>query len=267
MSLKFTEIKIEKKPSISPYQNKLKENNNIFQANKSNHILIDDTQKDLDNNGENKSKYKLISNYSNIDRNKFVIKNHYEIESNSNESKHNGNGLRAVNNKKNMEEGKLSQTFKNENSTVKSLKMKVNELNGEINKLKNDSNNYNILENNYKQKTKELTDLKQENNYIRFQLEDLRRKNKSNNNIKNNNFISSNNSKKKQTGGGMLGHVKDYHIKLFSKKIGEEDNKEKNTEGDEIDEYIKKNEELKKKNETINKELDRLKKSIKFNKE
>ena len=66
----------------------------------------------------------------------------------------------------------------NSKITIKSLQKQVDDLNLEINKLRNDSNgqNYNILELNFKQKTKELTELKQENNFIRFQLEDLSRK-------------------------------------------------------------------------------------------
>ena len=177
MSLKFTEIKIEKKSPRLSSQNSFN-NNKPLQNNKSNHILIDG------NNRTFKDKK--------LDRNKFFINNHYEIESNGNESKQNGG-------KKNKDEGYFSQTFRNygNDSVVNSLKMKVNELNGEINRLKNDTNNYNILENNYKQKSKEITELKQENNYIRFQLEDLIRKNKKNN-IKNNNFINSNNSTKKE---------------------------------------------------------------------
>ena len=59
----------------------------------------------------------------------------------------------------------------------------MRELHGEINKLRKEKNvkNYNILETNYRQKSKELTELKQENNYIKFQLEDLIRKNQENN--------------------------------------------------------------------------------------
>lgn len=102
-------------------------------------------------------------------------------------------------------------------------------MNGEISKLKNDSHlqNYNILESNYKQKSKELTELKQENNFMRFQLEDLMRKNirsaNSSVNIKNNNFISNYNSRPPLKIG-----IRDYHNLLFSKKIKlDEDNKNK----------------------------------------
>lgn len=61
-----------------------------------------------------------------------------------------------------------------ENNVVIALKRKIKELNTELNKLRNDSNvqNYNILEMNYKLKNKELVELKQENNYFRFQLEE-----------------------------------------------------------------------------------------------
>ena len=61
-----------------------------------------------------------------------------------------------------------------ENNVVISLKKKIKELNTELNKLRNDSNvqNYNILEMNYKLKNKEIIELKQENNYFRFQLEE-----------------------------------------------------------------------------------------------
>jgi len=61
-----------------------------------------------------------------------------------------------------------------ENNVVIALKRKIKELNTELNRLRNDSNvqNYNILEMNYKLKNKELVELKQENNYFRFQLEE-----------------------------------------------------------------------------------------------
>jgi hypothetical protein len=61
-----------------------------------------------------------------------------------------------------------------ENNVVIALKRKIKELNTQLNKLRNDSNvqNYNILEMNYKLKNKELVELKQENNYFRFQLEE-----------------------------------------------------------------------------------------------
>ena len=94
-------------------------------------------------------------------------------------------------------------------------------MNGEIYKLRNDSHlqNYNILESNYKQKSKELTELKQENNFMRFQLEDLMRKNlrsaNSSVNIKNNNFINNYNKRPPLKLG-----MRDYHNLLFSKKIG-----------------------------------------------
>ena len=80
----------------------------------------------------------------------------------------------------------------NSKITIRSLQKQVDDLNSEIYKLRNDSNvqNYNILELNFKQKTKELTELKQENNFIRFQLEDLSRK-------KNLNPINNKNSKAK----------------------------------------------------------------------
>ena len=156
--------------------------------------------------------------------------------------------------------------YKNDKATVKSLKKKLNELNGEIKKLRNDSNvqNYNILELNYKQKSKELTELKQENNFIRFQLEDLIRKNK-NNNAKNNNFINNNGNKKKSA--SKLAHIRDYHIKIFSKNVNSEEDREKNNDEEmKIEDYIQKNEELKRKNELINKELEKFKKILNMTK-
>ena len=203
---------------------------------------------------------------SNFDKKKFFKNNLYDIQSNGNELKQNGNGHQGLY-KKNSEEGKLSRTpYKNDKIMVKSLSKKSSDLNGESNILRNDSNfqKYNKLELNYKQKSKELTELKQENNYIRFQLEDLKRRNNSNNNIiKNNNYI--NNKGNKKNSANRFGHVRYYHIKLFSKKIGEDENKEKNSE-EEIEDYIQKNEELKKKNEKINQELDKFKKILKITK-
>ena len=169
-----------------------------------------------------------------------------------------------------MEEKKFSRThYKNEKVTVKSLKKKVRELSIEINKLRNDSNvqNYNILELNYKQKSKELTELKQENNFIRFQLEDLIRKNSKNkNNVKNNNFINKNNNNNgnNKKPPVKLGDICDFHNKFFLQKIKlEENNKEKNYEKDIKNEMLAiKNEDLKKKIDAANKEIEKYKKML-----
>ena len=120
-------------------------------------------------------------------------KTFYEKESKNNNSYINKE-LPPVNYKKSYERYKFASTFyKKDKTVVKSLKKKMKELNNEINKLKKDSNvkNYNILENNYKQKSKEFTELKQENNFMRFQIEDLLRKN----NNSNGNKTTANNKK------------------------------------------------------------------------
>ena len=94
-------------------------------------------------------------------------KTFYEKESKKNNS-YSNKELPPVNYKKSYERYKFASTFyKKDKTVVKSLQKKLKELNNEISKLKKDSNvkNYNILENNYKQKSKEFTELKQENNF------------------------------------------------------------------------------------------------------
>lgn len=220
----------------------VKENILFHNNNKANHIIID--------SGRREEQFQ--------ENNKFYDSSHYEHSPKRNDLKINGNGLPAIKNKKSLEEGKFSKTYyKNDKATVKILKKKLNELNGEINKLKNDSNvqNYNILELNYKQKSKELTELKQENNFIRFQLEDLIRKNSRN--------------KNKKKSANKLGSIRDYHLKLlFSRGLqSEEENKEINSEEDmKKDDYIKKNEVFKRNNEMFNKELQKYKKELNITK-
>ena len=62
--------------------------------------------------------------------------------------------------------------------TVDKLKKEVITLNKELYKIKTEKNiiNYKRLENNYFKNSKEITELKQNNNLLRFQLEDLSRK-------------------------------------------------------------------------------------------
>ena len=68
----------------------------------------------------------------------------------------------------------------NSSNAIICLKSKIKELNTELNKLRNDSNvkNYNILQMNYKLKDKEIIELRQKNNYYRFQLQEKSRNNK-----------------------------------------------------------------------------------------
>jgi len=92
----------------------------------------------------------------------------------------------------------IKQNIPNELPVINQLKQQVNDLNSEVTKLRNDSNvkNYTKLENNYILNNKELTQLKQENNMIRFQLENLNRKKKGSiekNNNNNNNFLINSN--------------------------------------------------------------------------
>ena len=187
------------------------------------HIMINSDR----NSTEKREELNLIPN----DKMKKLNTTFYEKEPKKT-SFNSYNELPPVNCKKSYEKYKFASTFyKNEKNSVKTLKKKVKELNGEINKLKKDSNvkNYNILENNYKQKSKELTELKQENNYIKFQLEDLMRKNQETNqksNICNKKVLNK------------LGSIKDSHSKVLQIKTNEEN---KN------DEYMKKNEILIKK--------------------
>ena len=207
MSQKNSEIKPENKTLFPSIHDSYKESV-LFQKNNLNHIIIDSDPRTAD--------YK--NSTTNFEKNKYFNSTNYEMGSKGNEFKLNGNGLFTIKNKNNLEDSKFSKTYyKNEKATVKSLKKKLNELNGEINKLRNDSNvqNYNILELNYKQKSKELTELKQENNFIRFQLENLIRKNK-NNNAKNNNFINNNGNKKKSKNN--IFHIRNKNIKIYKKK-------------------------------------------------
>ena len=251
--------------TYNPSSNDSYDENIIFPYNKSNHIIIDGVHKNIQfkevDKSHTQSAYKLNTN---LDKNRFFSSSHYKIESNGNESKQNCSGILSFRNIKKTDEGKFSKTnYINDKENVKCLKKQISELNGEKIKLRYDSNlqNHNILELNYKQKSKELaTEFKQENNFMRFQLENLRKSNtniKSNPNIKSNNFINNNGISKKFA--KKFGHVRDYHIKLFPKKIGSEDNKEKIIDDDKIDNYIKNNEELKKKNEIYKNELDKLK--------
>ena len=247
---KISELKLENKTSFPSSHDSFKENI-IFSNSKANPILIDSDRKNIDYIDECPIKNKYKSRHFN--------NTNYENRSIDNEFKLNGNVLPVLATKKTFEEGKFSKThYKNGKQTVKSLQKKLNELNIEINKLRNDSNvqNYNILQLNYKQKSKELTELKQENNFIRFQLEDLLRKNNSKN-VKNNNFIN-NGTKKKSA--NKIAHFRDNHIKIFAKELEtEENNKDKCYEEDlKIIDYVKKNEELKNKNEIIKKRFGKI---------
>ena len=262
MSQKNTDNKTESKS----FQHSLKDlpiDNVIIQTNKSNRIVIDSNIKfneikDFDNYNEQK----MVKNTSTVEKTKFSNSVRFDLDSNGNEIRLTGNSLPPLKNKKSLEEGKFSRTmYKNDKATVKSLKKKLNELNGEIKKLRNDSNvqNYNILELNYKQKSKELTELKQENNFIRFQLEDMIRKNTKNNNVKNNNFLNNKENKKKSA--GKMGSIRDYHIQLFSQKIKiEEDNKKMLDDEIKNDMNLRKIEELKRRIDTANKDNEKLKK-------
>ena len=61
---------------------------------------------------------------------------------------------------------------------IKSLRKQLSELNYELNRMRNDKDieNYKKLEDNYLKKNKEMSQLKQDNNLLLFQLEDLTRK-------------------------------------------------------------------------------------------
>ena len=182
--------KLDKKTSYPSPHDSYKEKV-LFTNNKNNQILIDCDRKNIYYNNH---EYPI----KNKDKNKHFNHTYYENSSIYNQFKLNGNFLPVLTTKKTFEEGKFPKThYKSDKSLIKYLQKKLNELNGEINKLRNDSNvqNYNILELNYKQKAKELTELKQENNFIRFQLEDLVRK-KNLRNTKNINFFNNRNKKK-----------------------------------------------------------------------
>ena len=132
--------------------------------NKIEHIMINSDR----NSNQKREELNLIPKSEKVHKlnNTFYQKESKKGSFNSN------NDLPPVNYKKSYERYKFANTFyKADKNSVKTLKKKVQELNGEINKLKKDSNvkNYNILKNNYNQKSKELTELKQENNYIKFQ--------------------------------------------------------------------------------------------------
>ena len=101
---------------------------------------------------------------------------------------------KKLNNKKKEISLLKNEQNPNELPVINKLKQQVTDLNSEVKKLRNDSNvkNYTKLENNYILNNKELTQLKQENNMIRFQLENLNRKKKNStekNNNNNNNFL------------------------------------------------------------------------------
>ena len=66
---------------------------------------------------------------------------------------------------------------------INKLKKQVNDLNTELNKMRNDKDveKYKKLENNFIKKNKEMTQLKQDNNMLLFQIEDLNRKYKDKN--------------------------------------------------------------------------------------
>ena len=217
MSEKNVEFKNDNK-SLYPLLNEISNENILFQTNKANRIFLNSEHKITESKEEDKILENNISKAnSNFDEKRRFNSTRFSPQANGNEFKTNRNDLPPLKHKPSLEEGKFSRThYKSDKATVKFLKRKLNELNGEINKLRNDANvqNYNILQLNYKKKSKELTELKQENNFIRFQLEDLIRKNTKNNNIKNNNFISKNNSNNKKS-PPKLGNVRDYHNKLF----------------------------------------------------
>ena len=103
---------------------------------------------------------------------------------------------KKLNNKKKEISLLKNEQNPNELPVINKLKQQVNDLNSEVKKLRNDSNvkNYTKLENNYILNNKELTQLKQENNMIRFQLENLNRKKKnSTEKNNNNNFLINSN--------------------------------------------------------------------------
>ena len=271
MSEQNLELKLRNKSS-SPNSRRSSLENEENEINKSN-PRIESEPKHKEFQEDEKIEKNDISNAhsnSNIEKIKPFISTHYEPESKWKDYRANLNELPPLLPKKSMEEKKFSRTYyKNEKVTVKTLKKKVRELSLEINKLRNNSNvqNYNILELNYKQKSKELTELKQENNFIRFQLEDLIRKNSKNkNNVKNNNFINKNNNNNgnNKKPPVKLGDICDFHNKFFLQKIKiEENNKEKNYEKDIKNEMLAiKNEDLKKKIEAANKEIEKYKKML-----
>ena len=107
------------------------------------------------------------------------------------------NELPLVNNNINDNTISRSQT-----KYIKSLRKQLSELNYELNKMRNDKDieNYKKLENHYIKKNKEMSQLKQDNNLLLFQIEDLNRKFKErnhNNNSNQNNSKLTNSIKKK----------------------------------------------------------------------
>ena len=238
-------IKVESKTFYPTSQNSFKDSL-LFQNNKSNRIIIDIGQNENIYQDNNKTQSETLSKENGI--------------------KLNGNKF-SFEKKIFVEEGKLSKTpLKTEKSTVKIIKSKLSDINDEIIKLRKEKSiqNYNILELSNRQKQKEFTELRQENNYLRFQLEDLLRKNpKYYNKIFTSNYI--NNPWNKNKWINKFVHIRDYRIKLFSKKKTNEEDNKKNTE-EKIDEYIKKNEELKKENEINNEDLQKYKKILNIKK-
>ena len=251
-----------------PSSKRASKENLIHQSIKSNR-MIDSEPRKKEFKSERFGKYNIskVNSNSNLDKLKIFNSTYYVSDSNRNGFRTNLNDLPPLNGRKNFEERKFARThYKSNKITVKILKKKLSELNGEINKLRNDANvqNYNILELNYKQKAKELTELKQENNFIRFQLEDILRKNSKNKSVKKNNYINKNKGKSNSSNKSQntkLGDICDFHNKFFLQKIKiEEDNKDKNYEKEIKNEMNKiKIEELKRKIESTNKELDKYK--------
>ena len=222
MSEQNLELKLRNKSS-SPNSKRSSLENVENETNKSNpRIESEPKRKEFqDDEKIEKNDMSNVHSNSNIEKIKNLNSTHYEPDSKWKDFRSNLNELPPLLPKKNMEEKKFSRTYyKNEKLNVKNLKKKLRELYLEISKLRNDSNvqNYKILELNYKQKSKELTELKQENNFIRFQLEDLIRKNSKNkNNVKNNNFINKNNNNNANNKKPpvKLGDICDFHNKFF----------------------------------------------------
>ena len=149
-----------------PSNNGIFKESPLYTNNKINHIIIDSDLKNIFSKNNGKSKEIKIF--------KLSSPNSYR------------NGLK---NKKNIEEVIFAQTCKNDKEAIKSLKKRILELNSEIKKLRKHGTsveNLNLLDLNNSRKSKEL---KQENLYNKFQLQDIKKKNTNdnNNNIKKNN--------------------------------------------------------------------------------
>jgi hypothetical protein len=187
-----------------PSNNGIFKESPLYTNNKINHIIIDSDLKNIFSKNNGKSKEIKIF--------KLSSPNSYR------------NGLK---NKKNIEEVIFAQTCKNDKEAIKSLKKRILELNSEIKKLRKHGTsveNLNVLDLNNSRKSKEL---KQENLYNKFQLQDIKKKNTNdNNNIKKNN--NNNNILKKKRSITKLANLKDYHIKLYFKKKDDNDNNENN---------------------------------------